>query len=256
MVFAPHYAKAQVQAVTGAWATVHSGPDALSEASSQLLHGEGFAVLDLAGNWAWGYSTHDHYVGYVAADLLGEQRPATHIVSAREALVFAEPSIKSAVVAVLSLGARLVGTDSDKFVETSLGYVHQRHVSSIASKLPDYVATAEGLLGSPYRWGGRGAGGIDCSGLVQLVLGLAGLDCPRDTDQQITALGTEIGDGDALTRGDIIFFPGHVGLMIDEHNLIHANAYWMAVTIEPLTDVVARLAPEHEKPITGRRRIA
>jgi hypothetical protein len=42
---------------------------------------------------------------------------------------------------------------------------------------------------------------------------------------------------------------------MDGERLIHANAYWMSTVIEPLADVVARLAPIHAQPITARKRI-
>jgi hypothetical protein len=44
--------------------------------------------------------------------------------------------------------------------------------------------------------------------------------------------------------------------MTDATHMLHANAHWMAVVVEPLADVVARLAPDHEQPIIARRRIA
>jgi hypothetical protein len=37
--------------------------------------------------------------------------------------------------------------------------------------------------------------------------------------------------------------------------VIHANAYTMDVTVEPLADLVARLKPHYDRPITGRRRL-
>ena len=53
------------------------------------------------------------------------------------------------------------------------------------------------------------------------------------------ALGTEVALADAR-RGDLVFFPGHVGIMQDSDRLLHANAFWMNTVIEPLADVVAR----------------
>jgi cell wall-associated NlpC family hydrolase len=114
---------------------------------------------------------------------------------------------------------------------------------------------AESLIGMPYLWGGRGDGGVDCSGLVQIALAAKGIATPRDTDQQRTQIGHALPDEARLRRGDVIFFPGHVGLMVDEDRLVHANAHWMAVTIEPLAEVVARLAPHHDRPILARRRL-
>jgi hypothetical protein len=44
--------------------------------------------------------------------------------------------------------------------------------------------------------------------------------------------------------------------MCDEKNLLHANAFHMKTLIEPLADVIARLTPDHEKPVTAVRRIS
>lgn len=254
-LFAPHYACAQIFGCADAFAMVRSAPDAGAEAVSQLLHGEGFAVLDIAGGWAWGYCGHDHYVGYVPAGALAAPVAATHAVSAPLALVFAAPDIKSEVVARWPMGARFAGEERNGFIACDAGYLHRRHVAAVDAAEPDPVAVAERLIGAPYLWGGRGGGGVDCSGLIQLALGRAGIGVPRDTDQQLAAAGDEIPPDEPLRRGDMIFFPSHVGLMADTERVIHANAYTMDVTIEPLADLVARLAPNHDRPITGRRRL-
>ncbi|WP_246152697.1 C40 family peptidase [Sphingomonas montanisoli] len=227
-----------------------------SAAVSQLLHGEGFAVLDLAQGWAWGYSLHDHYVGYVEASALGDPITADHVVIAREAIVFAGPSIKAAALATLPFASRLSGKIDGNFLALADGgFVHARHVAPFDVRQDDPVAIAEAMIGAPYLWGGRGAGGIDCSGLVQIALAATGTAAPRDTDQQRTQTGDELPEEARLRRGDLIYFPGHVGMMVDEERLIHANAHWMAVTVEPLADVTARLKPDHDRPILSRRRL-
>lgn len=223
-----------------------------ARAVSQLLYGEDFAVIDIAGGWAWGYCPHDDYVGYLPAGQLGLPIEPTHIVTAASSLIFSAADIKSPVVHALSIGARLAGVEANGFVATATGFVHSRHVAPSRAAAADPVGVAERLLGMPYLWGGRGCSGIDCSGLVQITLGLAGIPAPRDSDQQRT-LGADIPDGEPLRRGDLVFFPGHVGLMLDSARLIHANAHWMAVTVDPLADVVARLG---DRAILARRRIA
>ena len=252
---APHYAAPMVRAAaTGTMIRTTASHQA--EASSQLLPGEEFAVLDLAGDWAWGYSRHDHYVGYVPADSIGAPIQPTHRVAVREALLFAGPSIKSPAIGALPFGARLAGAVHEAFIETVSGFVHMRHLAAIDDRADDAVAVAEIFLGMPYLWGGRGDGGIDCSGLVQVALAATGVAAPRDTDMQRESLGAILPEGARLRRGDIVNFPGHVGLMVDETRLIHANAHWMSVVIEPLADVAARLSPHHDRPILSRRRIA
>ena len=255
LYFAPHYAAAAERGVTAPSVFVRGSADAAATAITELLHGESFHMLDARGGWAWGYCGHDHYVGYVPQAALGEPIAATHETTGATPL-FAAADIKSPILALYPAHARLTGTAEGDFLATENGFVHARHVRPVAETESDWVAVAERHLGSPYIWGGRGGLGHDCSGLVQVALAACGIVAPRDTDQQAEAIGTLLDDNAQLRRGDIIFFPGHVGLMIDGQRLIHANAHWMAVTIEPLSDVIARLADKHERPVTARRRVS
>lgn len=253
--FAPHYAQAKMATCTAPSSIMTNA--AHDTAVSQLLYGEYFAILDVSGGYAWGYSAHDGYVGYVAIDdlTIGNDR-TDHQISSRSALIFEQASIKSIVVKQLPMGARLSAeAQDDDFMQTSDGYIHKRHISPIGKASGDSIDLARELIGAPYLWGGRGGEALDCSGLVQMVLGLQGIKAPRDSDMQ-QAIGQEIAEGTPLQRGDIIFFPGHVGIMSDAVNIIHANAHWMQVKEEPLADVVSRIEEAGKKDaITSRRRL-
>lgn len=224
---------------------------------SELLHGETFETLELSGAWAWGRSAYDGYVGYLPADCMQPATArATHRAKVRLALVFAEPSIKSKVTARLPMGARLAADAIEAdFIRTERGFAHARHMSSLNDAENDPVTVAKRLLGAPYGWGGRSEAGVDCSGLVQIALMMCGLACPRDTDQQRAVLGAGVDPAGPLLRGDLVYFPGHVGIMADGTRLLHANAHWMACVIEPLADVVARLRPAHQQPVLAVRRL-
>ena len=233
---------------------MRAAPSREATAVSELLLGEGFAVVDASGDWAWGYSAHDGYVGYVPVDSIGPFAVPTHIVSSPAALVFASASIKAPVIERLPMGARLTVMASEGvFHRVAGGFVHDRHLSPLDRIESDYVAVAARLTGVPYRWGGRSGDGIDCSGLVQTALAFAGIAAPRDSDQQ-QSLGRAIAEGEPLRRGDLVFLPGHVGIMADEAHLLHANAFWMRVVTEPLGEVIAR-QPEGQG-ITALRRIS
>jgi cell wall-associated NlpC family hydrolase len=253
-LFAPHYVRPEPVCCAALSVPMRARPSAEAPAVSQLIHGEGFALLDQAGGWAWGYSLHDHYVGYIPADALGPVTQPTHRIIVPSAPAFSHPDIKSPVVAHYPLGARIAGEDSDGYLRIAGGYLHPRHVAPLDTAIEPATAAAA-MAGLPYLWGGRGAGGIDCSGLVQRALEFGGIDAPRDSDQQRDALGTMLAEDAPLQRGDLVFFPGHVGIMADGERLIHANAFWMGVAVEPLADVVARLAGSHPHPISARRRI-
>jgi cell wall-associated NlpC family hydrolase len=254
MLFAPHYVRPDHCRCTVPATMMRARPNADAPAVSQIVLGEVFALLDLAGGWAWGYSMADHYVGYVAADALGPVAAPTHRVVVPSAVLFARPDIKAPRIASLPLGSQLGGVEADGFLRTDDGYIHLRHVAPL-DRRDDPVTAAERMIGLPYLWGGRGGEGIDCSGLVQRALECAGIAAPRDSDQQREALGTALDDNAPLARGDLVFFPGHVGIMVDADRLLHANAFWMGTVVEPLADVVARLAPNHAQPITARKRL-
>ncbi|MET0363502.1 MAG: NlpC/P60 family protein [Sphingobium sp.] len=255
--FAPHYAAAVPYACSARSATIHGKMEHGANAVSQILHGEVFHVLDIRSGWAWGYCAHDHYVGYVRYEALCRDSgiAPTHRVVATGGLLFSSADIKSPVVMPLPAASLVHGQQDGDFLRVEGGWLHNRHVVPIAETAKDWVSVARASLGSPYFWGGRGDGGLDCSGLVQVALGQCGIAVARDTDQQAGTIGRPLTQDETLTEGDIVFFPGHVGLMTDAATLLHANAHWMKVVEEPLADVLARLTSTHAEPITARRRI-
>jgi cell wall-associated NlpC family hydrolase len=124
-------------------------------------------------------------------------------------------------------------------------FVPVAHIAERDRFAPDFVAIAEAFLGVPYVWGGKTRLGVDCSGLLQVAMHAAGLACPRDSDMQQAEVGTAIAAGadlGGLARGDLVFWPGHVGIMLDAVRLLHANAHHMAVAAEPLRVAVDRIA--------------
>ncbi len=231
---------------------------------TELLYGEPVEVFEIARGWAWLRSERDGYVGYARAAALKDRGPdATHVVTTRATHLYPETgtadapatSMKPPPILRLTYGARvsvvgsaipLSGATGEALPVAGGGYIYAAHVTPIDCSLGDHAAVAERLLGTPYLWGGRSGDGLDCSALVQFGLEAVGKACPRDTDMQegnvdgVEPVGSAIA-GDTLERGDLVFWPGHVGIMLDEARLLHANAHHMAVAIEPLAETVARL---------------
>jgi hypothetical protein len=197
-------------------------------------------------------------LGYLRFAELGDDFAATHIVTAPATLLVAAPSTKAPVLARYPMGARLLCGDLSAcgtYLACENGFVPRTHVSDIGCVNASPTDLAEQLIGTPYSWGGRSGDALDCSGLLQLVFGLKGIMAPRDADMQMADFGTALPEGAPLERGDLVFFPGHVGIMADADNIIHANGAAMAVSVKPLTDVAARFA-EHEVAILARKRVA
>ncbi len=224
-----------------------AAPEKMAAMSSELRAGELVDVFERRDGLAWVQNRSDQYVGYVAANGLSETLADTawRIVSPL-AYIHPEPDIKTIPQDMVPFPARVAVTKffPEGWAQLSTGgFVSDRHLEPATQRHSDYVFTAGRLLNAPYLWGGRTAQGIDCSGLVQVALELAGIECPRDSDQQRQAFGAPPPANWSdypFTRGDIVFFKGHVGMMADATHLLHANSHHMKVTSEPLADVVAR----------------
>ena len=90
------------------------------------------------------------------------------------------------------------------------------------------ISTALKYLHSPYLWGGRTVLGIDCSGFIQVVFKMNGINLPRDAHQQ-AAKGSTINFLDETMPGDLAFFSNadgqivHTGIIGKNHSIIHAS---------------------------------
>jgi cell wall-associated NlpC family hydrolase len=233
-------------------APLRRSPSPIAEQVDQLLFGELFEVQDLVEGWAFGQAVRDGYVGYVEAGALGGAPVAsTHRVRALRTYAFSTPSIKAVPTGLYSMNALVAAEDYEgRFVKTASGWFVQEHLASIDDSEADHVAVAERFVGTPYQWGGRESLGLDCSGLVQQALYACGKACPRDSGQQV-AMGEPV---ETLRRGDLVFWRGHVAIMVSDTDIIHANAYHMEVVVEPLAEAVARtIARGGGEPIAYRR---
>jgi len=257
-VAAARYVDGEAREVIEPQVPLRRSPEPDAPLDTEALMGERVTVYEISEEgWAWGQLDADGYVGFLPASGLAAPGPAaTHRVSALRTLVFPTPSFKLSPIGALPLGARLTVERSEgRFVRTaSGGYVPAPHLAPVESREADFVAVAERFLGTPYMWGGKTGIGLDCSGLVQVALAACGFACPRDSDMQQVAVGEVVTDG-PRRRGDLIFWRGHVAIARDESTMIHANAFHMAVAIEPIDAAIARIRASDGE-VTCVRRVA
>ncbi len=257
LVAAPRFATPVPRRVIAGLAPLRRAPSPEASLETQALFGEAVDVFDEDEGWAWVQLKRDGYVGYLPAADLAAPRTATHVVTALRTHAYPAPSIKAPPALALPMGALLcVEGGRAPFLALADGlYVYASHAAPLGGRAPDFVSIAERFLNAPYLWGGRSSEGVDCSGLAQGALRMAGLAAPRDADMLEASIGAPL---DPLTRdlkrGDLVFWKGHVGVMRDAANLLHASGHHMMVVGEPLAEAIRRTQEKGGGEVTSIRR--
>lgn len=256
--------------------------DRFSSYGTELIFGEYFDVQDIKAGWAHGITCKDGYEGWVKlSDLHIDTKPQNAqkaIIGVKEALIFKSPDLKSVVInQVPFCGIIYVGQQKNGYVfcHELDGWVFEGHISYIdnLSKPTDLqtlihllIDTAFIFNGCSYLYGGCTSRGIDCSALIQLSLQFHDIHIPRDSgpqkqfleDRQLNDNFISIAIEPKLThlkKGDIVFFPGHIGIMFDDAHLLHASGAMMKVCVQPIDQVNEYYKQKDGQGITAIRRL-
>jgi hypothetical protein len=204
---------------------LHAGPDGGGHPVDQLIFGEAFDGLETRADRVWGRARRDGVVGWVILSALADGAPlATHRVGSTGGR--------------LPLNALIVAVDD------------ATDLTPIGAFLAEPVEVAEGLLGTPYRLGGRSSLGTDSCGLVQQALYASGRAAPRYADQ-LAELGQPVAAGQAR-RGDLVIWldpdegpwKGHAGFMMDGDRVLHAVDQLGGVAVELFAEADRRHGAE------------
>ena len=257
-VKAKQFVAGKLRQVTAPVVGMHASPDAESSLTSQALFGERILVFETKNGWVWSQAVTDGYIGYMPAHALSDDiTTPTHRVGVLSSYLYRDPATKSQPAVPVYLNSPLTITAQDgDFAQLADGrFIWARHIVPLDELACDAADVAEQFAFVPYLWGGKTQAGVDCSGLVQMSFAAAGRPVPRDSDMLEQSVGEPllINDLDGLQRGDLVFWKGHVGIMLDSERFIHSNGYHMTTVIEPLAVAVERIAALFG-PVTGIRR--
>ncbi len=252
-VKAQHYVKPIAARIAVPVAPLHKTPEPDATQISQALFGEACEVFEKRNGWAWVRLKRDGYVGYVKEQNLGAPTAPTHFVSNISTILLPGPDLKSQPAQPLYLNSEAAVSHLQGLYAclATGGAVHASHLSILGKRENDFVAVAERFLNVPYYWGGKTHAGLDCSGLAQVSLQACGIEALRDSDMQEKSLGVTVANQSDLKRGDLVFWPGHMGIMQSATQMIHANGHFMKVTSDLLQDAIAR----SDRPISSIKRL-
>ena len=260
-VEASRFVRGSLKRIVAPVAALYKIPDTLSERQSECLFGEDVKVFEEKNGFCWVQAQQDGYVGYIEQSKIGSiGNHPTHRVNVPRTFQYRDADLRSPMIGPLSMGSRIsvvseAETRGTRYARLDNGsFVVFNHIIPVSTVEDDYVTIAESFIHTPYLWGGKSGLGIDCSGLVQLALMMTGRTVLRDTDMQQATIGKDIAPENGLQRGDLVFWKGHVAIMVDSGTLIHANGASMDVRKENLDHAIERIAKNHSVP-TGYRRL-
>ena len=242
------YVNAKLATVKSTFSPLYSNKG--SKLSTQLLYGEECDVFETKNGWSWLQSRRDNYVGYTPTINLTRKiyKPNSKVISLRT-VIYTKPDIKSVTKGYLSFNSlvEVIKIKGKYSLIKNLGWCPSLDLVKLKSSKFNHIDLSKQYLDTPYLWGGRDSMGIDCSGLIQNLHQINNRPFPRDTDMQEIFVTNEVKYEKDLKAGDLVFWKGHVAMMIDNSNIIHANAFHMKTAIEPLSTAKKRILKSNGK---------
>ena len=125
---------------------------------------------------------------------------------------------------------------------------------NIAKDSPLFFRDVKIFKNVKYKWGGKHFSGIDCSALIQIFFNFNNKFCPRDTKDQIKFFKKKV-SLNKIKKNDLIFWKGHVAIVLSKKNLIHAYGPYKKVVIMNIKKTLDRIKRTAKLDVIGVRRI-
>tara|TARA_B100001175_G_C19505876_1_gene640838 strand:- start:318 stop:1031 length:714 start_codon:yes stop_codon:yes gene_type:complete len=197
-----------------------------SEMVSQLLYGECYKIIEKRKKWAKILLEWDGYNGWIDCNQVHEISLANF-----DKMVQSDLKISSELVNYITTKDDLlfpVLMGSDLRALDILEHQFEGEFLRPKKSKTELKDTAYLFLNTPYLWGGKTLLGIDCSGFTQMVYKINGVKLSRDASQQALE-GQTLSFIEESEAGDLAFFDNaegeivHVGLLLENHHIIHAT---------------------------------
>ena len=227
-----------------------------SSVVTQLLYGDTFKKLEQKGSWIKIKNDSDSYKGYIKNKKFNLNHKNTHKVYILHSNLYSKPNEKSKIRKKLSFGSKIkITRQRGKFLGFDKLWIKKNSLKKINFKTKNYFKNINKFINVKYKWGGKHFAGVDCSGLIQLFLNFNNKFCPRDTKDQIKYFKKKI-KLQNIKKNDLIFWKGHVAIILSKKELIHAYGPLKKVVIMPIKKTIDRIYRTANLKVTGIRRIS
>ncbi len=213
---------------------INTKPSINSEVASQILYGEKFKILSKKKDWIKIKTNFDNYIGYIKKNKFNLNFKPTKKIYRLKSRIFKKSDNKflptnnflyfATGIAIKSQNKYFIEFEKNKWIKKS-------DTKKINHYEKDFIKIFKLFLGSKYLWGGKTSQGIDCSALIQIYFYYNRVFFPRDSKDQIKFCKKKLNK--KLSKGDIVFWKGHVGICINKIKFIHAYGPKKKVLIMP-----------------------
>ena len=225
-----------------------------SPIDTQLLYGDNFKIIKKNKNWKKIKIKKDGYVGYIKNKNFTKPIIPNYKISTLKARLFNKPDSKKKLNKFLPYDSRIKILEKKRnFVRFNKYWIKISDIKKISSKNRNIFKDVKIFKNIRYLWGGKSYKGIDCSALVQIFFNHNNKYCPRDSKDQEKFFKKKVKIKN-IKRNDMIFWKGHVAIVLSKKKLIHAYGPMKKVVVMDIKKTIKRIKRTANLKITSIRR--
>ena len=220
-----------------------------------MLYGENFTIIRKFENWFKIKLHTDNYVGFIKRKKFSRPFKPTHKVSVLAANIYRKPFTKAKQNKKLTFSSKICAKEKyGSFTKFENQWIKTKDLKPTNYKDKNIFSKINFFKGRRYKWGGKNFNGVDCSALVQLFFNINNKFCPRDTKDQLNYFKKKI-KLQKIIKNDLIFWKGHVAIVLSKNKLIHAYGPLKKVLIMNIDYAIKRIKKTANLNVIGIRRI-